>query len=184
MMYINVSVELDNDCRRSIPEPSMEISHILANLPRTPITHHGSNPSDETHLGFLKSDDIRSELLLHVFKKGIGLPLLLNYLPEKEDNDTEYLVAPSAERVAAISSLAQLRRGNYNIPTFIIHGSQDEIAPFTAAKRLVEEMGKRGVKHGFLRLNAGHVFDVNVHPGTAIWEEQIAPGYKFLTDCM
>jgi hypothetical protein len=61
----------------------MEVSDILGDLPGTPGMHHGSNPSDETHLELLKSDDIRSEFLLHVSKKDISLPLLLNHLSEK-----------------------------------------------------------------------------------------------------
>jgi hypothetical protein len=70
-----------NDCRRAIP--SMGVSDILADLPGTPGTHHGSNSSDETHLELLESDDIRSEVLLYVSKKGIISPPLLNHLPEK-----------------------------------------------------------------------------------------------------
>jgi hypothetical protein len=61
----------------------MGVSDILADLPGTPGMHHGSNPSDETHLELLKSDDIRSKFSLHVSEKGISLLLLLNRLPEK-----------------------------------------------------------------------------------------------------
>jgi hypothetical protein len=74
-----------------------EVSDFPADLPGTPGMHHGSNPSDETHLELFKSDDIRSEVLLHVSKKGISLPLLSNHLLEKEIDDKECLVAPSAE---------------------------------------------------------------------------------------
>ncbi|CAI6338010.1 unnamed protein product [Periconia digitata] len=178
------SRELDDNHGKSLPEPKMDIRALLANLPRTPVTNHGTNPSDETRLGFLNSGDARSELLLHVFKNRIGLPLLLNNLPENGSQDGEYLSPPSAERIAAVSPLAQLRLGNYNVPTFIIHGDRDEIAPFAAAERFIQEMGRRGVKYGFLRLDVGHVFDVDVQPGTAAWEDQIAPGYKFLAGCL
>jgi pimeloyl-ACP methyl ester carboxylesterase len=156
----------------------MDITRVLANIPRTPITNHGTNPTDEFHLGFLKEGDVRSELLLHAFKKGLGLPFLLNGLPK--GSETDYFSVPSVERIAAISPLAQLRRGNYNVPTYIIHGTRDDIAPFAAAERFIEEMGRQRVEHGILRLDVGHVFDVDVDPGTTTWDEQIAPGYRFL----
>ncbi len=71
------------------------------------------------------------------------------------------------------------------MPTFIIHGVEDEVAPFSAAERFVAEMRGRGVRCGFLPLQGmPHIFDLGLEEGTQKWDEMIAPGYQFLSECM
>ena len=105
--------------------------------------------------------------------------MLINGLSTRPGLDK--LDVPSASRIAHISPLAQLRQGNYNTPTYIIHGTDDEVAPFAAAERFVDELSKKNIRHGFLPLaGVNHIHDVRLVPGTGSWEDQVAPGYHFL----
>ncbi|KAK9780019.1 hypothetical protein SCAR479_03143 [Seiridium cardinale] len=89
---------------------------------------------------------------------------------------------PSPERIAFISPLAHLRLGTYNVPTFIIHGTNDEVAPFAAAKHFAESFernGKKGIQCGFLPLqDTGHLFDLRLAEGSGGWEAMVAPGSR------
>lgn len=83
--------------------------------------------------------------------------------------------------MAAVSPLAQLRRGAYDVPTFVIHGTHDKVAPFAGAERFVAELRNKNIRHGFLPLQGvGHIHDLKLRPGSRGWEAQVAPGYRFL----
>lgn len=166
-----------------LPQAHLDVKHTIDAMPRTAITYYNTGLANESKLGWLKPGDPRSELLLSVFKSGIGLPLLLHGL--SLDTSSDCFEMPSSARIASISPLAQLRQANFETPTFIIHGSRDDIAPYAAAKRFIHEMKKHGVPHGFLSLDGvGHVFDLELHPATDEWETQIVPGYQFLFDAV
>jgi acetyl esterase/lipase len=95
------------------------------------------------------------------------------------------LTPPSPECVASISPLARLRAGQYAVPTFIAHGTEDEVAPFAAAERFVTEMREHGLRCGFLPLQGvHHVFDLGVEEGSQKWEDMVAPGYHFLFEVL
>ena len=95
------------------------------------------------------------------------------------------LMAPSADRIAAISPLFQVRAGNYSTPTFIIHGDRDEIVPFYTAERFAKALRVAGVESGFLPVKqARHIHDLKLKPGQKEWEESVAPGYDFLINIL
>jgi acetyl esterase/lipase len=179
----------------------MSIESIISALPKTPvrfepeiavedfanfrlngqITNYDSARGDTTGLGWVRPGDPRSELVLSLFKEGIGLPLLLNGLPRLGTPQSEWFKPPASELVSAISPLAQLRRGAYDVPTFIIHGTNDQIAPFTDAERFVAELKRQGIVHGFLPLTGiEHIHDLTARPGSKEWKEMVEPGYRFL----
>lgn len=163
-----------------LPKPSLSISQIAEALPKTPITAYGASSKDETNLGWLRPGDPRSELLLTIFHSDMGLPLILHGLPTSFETS---LIRPSDSLIATISPLAHVRRGTYAVPTFIIHGTKDVIAPYLASERFVAALRKEGVKVGFLGLKGvPHVFDVGIKPGAKTWEEHIKPGLDFLVD--
>ena len=109
-------------------------------------------------------------------RDGGGLSLLLNGL-----SGSEMPCSPSS--VASISPISQLRRGNYKTPTFIIHSRRDEVAPFAAAERFVDKLKSVGVRCGFLALNGvSHLHDLHLKPHMKDWEEQVLPGYQFLSE--
>ena len=82
-----------------------------------------------------------------------------------------------------MSPLARARKGEYKIPTFIVHGTEDEVAPFESAQRLIQVLQANGVRSGLLALEGvSHVHDLRLKPGMELWDTQIAPGYQFLFD--
>ncbi|KAI1840571.1 hypothetical protein JX266_013235 [Neoarthrinium moseri] len=185
------SGDLDSNRLASLPGRQMGLERIISALPKTPITtYDNSAQGDSTNLGWVRPGDPRSELVLALFKEGIGLRLLLNGLPAEiiknhssGAEDWAVLAPPSPERVASISPLAQVLGGNYRCPTFLVHGTADEVAPFSGAEVFAAALAEHGVSHGFLAVpGAAHIHDLQLRPGTQKWEEQVEPGYKFLFD--
>ncbi|KAI9667742.1 MAG: Type I Iterative PKS [Bathelium mastoideum] len=185
------SGELDSARLASLPGRKISLKRIVETLPTTPITtYENSAQGDSTSLGWVRPGDPRSELVLALFKEGIGLSLLLNGLPSRrvknndgDDDDSQDWIGerPSSERIASISPLMRLLAGQYHCPTFVVHGTADEVAPFTGAQRFVEALAERGVAHGFLPVQgAPHIHDLHLRPGRRGWEEQVGPGYDFL----
>ncbi|GAB1312718.1 Polyketide synthase [Madurella fahalii] len=177
------SGELDSPRLAWLPSRKMSLERIKAALPSTPVTEHCHSRSaqgDTANLGWLRPGDPRSELVLSLFKEGIGLSLLLNGLSRSSATDS-LLTRPAPELVASISPLSRLRAGEYTVPTYVIHGTADEVAPFEAAESFVREMRARGVPCGFLAVPRGrHVHDVGVERGTREWEEGVEGAYRFL----
>ncbi|KAL4732946.1 Alpha/Beta hydrolase protein [Aspergillus similis] len=176
-----MSSDLDTHAGKSLPMPRQNIATILQKLGRAPITTYNPHNSteDEGFYGLFPGDP-RSDLILSVAERGTALPLLLNNIDEPN-----FLAAPSAARIAAISPLAQLYLGNYATPTFIIHSRQDKVCPFAAAERFINELKARGVKAGLLALQAApHLHDLYTRPGMREWDEQVKPGYAFLNQVM
>lgn len=105
------------------------------------------------------------------------MSLLFNGIPQTG----EEFPVPNAERAIALSPLAQVRKGNYSVPTYLIFGDQDEIAPFGKAAEFAQALKDADVKSGFLPVAGGkHIFDLGLLPGSQAWEESIGPGYDFL----
>ena len=137
------------------------------------------NATDSSHLGWIRPGDPRSELVLSLFKEGNGLPLLLNGI--RPSDDKPWSTPPPARLVAAISPSAHLRDGTYTTPTFLIHGTKDEIVPFHTAVAFVGAMRERGVKVGFAEVKgARHIHDLNLKAGDKAWSENVGVGYDFL----
>lgn len=128
-------------------------------------------------MGWVRPGDPRSELVLSLFKEGNGLPLLLNGLSSPDSLQTP----PDPNKVAYISPLSHVRDGSYTIPTYIVHGTQDEIVPYQTAVKFVAECREKGVECGFLTVpGARHIHDLEARTGMVGWEEGVAGGYEFL----
>ncbi|KAK8051164.1 hypothetical protein PG993_002549 [Apiospora rasikravindrae] len=193
------SGELDKmECPVGMPKPRRNLHEIIQALPSKPISNASPN-ADISDLGWMCPGDPRSDLLMVMYQERIALPVLLNGISNNENDATSILKGasrtlslepPSPDRIAAISPLAQLRAGNYVVPTFIVHGSEDEVAPFADAERFVAEMRRRTggderLRHGFLPLQgARHLFDLKLKEGSREWEEMVAPGYRFLLEVL
>ncbi|KAL8726230.1 MAG: hypothetical protein Q9166_006855, partial [cf. Caloplaca sp. 2 TL-2023] len=175
------SGELERCQSAMTPQRRLRIENTLKILPRTPITHYDLPQGDTADFGCVHPGDPRGDLILSLLKDGIGLPLLINgFCPE---SGSDWLKTPTTEQITTISPLAQLRQGNYNTPTFVIHSTSDEVVPFASAERFDTLLEERGVKHGFLKLEGlRHIHDLHLRPGTREWEEQVEPGYIFLFD--
>jgi acetyl esterase/lipase len=144
------------------------------------ITRYDAKPSAANCVGleWAQPGDPRFELVLALFEEGDqGLSLLLNGLSDSDD----WRRKPSAQAIAAVSPVAQVRVGKYTTPTFVVHGSDDEVVPHSMAIRLVREMRGRGIECGLLTVPGGkHMQGVVLRPGTLRWEAEIGPGYEFL----
>ncbi|KAI4956605.1 Type I Iterative PKS [Alternaria rosae] len=157
------------------PARRMRLEKIMQALPRAPVTNYGTM-MDGSRLGWIKPSDPRSELVFAVLKEGIGLNVLLYGLSHKA-----LAQKPDPALVRAISPMAHVRDGSYNVPTFVIHGVKDEIVPFKTAESFVKELDNSGVECGFLPVpGVKHIHDVDLKPGSREWKNQVEPGYRFL----
>lgn len=136
--------------------------------------------------------DPRSRIVLHMNWTGQMLPVILNGLPTRaqansqneDDGDHHYhhykhMPQPSADRVAAISPCAQIRAGNYATPTFLVHGTRDDLIPWQQARTTYEALVAAGVPAG-LEIVEGveHLFDLYRSRGKE-WDV-VLKGYEFL----
>jgi acetyl esterase/lipase len=157
------------------PARRMRLENIMQTLPRTPVTNYGTM-MDSSRLGWIKPGDPRSELIFAVLKEGIGLNVILYGLSHEALAEK-----PDPKLVKEISPMAHVRDGSYNVPTFIIHGVQDEIVPFKTAELFVDELENSGVECGFLPVpGVKHIHDLHLKPGSREWRDQVEPGYRFL----
>ncbi|KAG9187871.1 hypothetical protein G6011_05742 [Alternaria panax] len=161
------------------PSRRMRLEKIMQSLPRTPVTNYGTM-MDSSQLGWIKPGDPRSELIFAVLKEGIGLNVLLYGLSHEA-----LALKPDSALVGAISPMAHVREGSYDVPTFIIHGVEDEIVPFKTAELFIKELENSGVECGFLPLpGVRHIHDLHLKPGSKEWRDQVEPGYRFLFEIL
>ncbi|MCJ1436576.1 hypothetical protein MMC27_005956 [Xylographa pallens] len=175
----------DLDVRRAemYPERQMSMDKIISSLPTKPITSYSATATatDSSHLGWVRPGDPRSELVLSLFKEGHGLPLLLNSI--RPPAGTPWSTPPPASRIASVSPLAHLRRGTYTTPTFLIHGTEDEIVPFHTAVAFARALRDQGVKGGLAEVKGKrHIHDLKLREGDVGWEEGVGVGYRFLLE--
>lgn len=114
------------------------------------------------------------------------MPVLLNGLSEFRSHGklADLLAPPSPSTIRSISPLARVIQGEYDVPTFIVHGTEDEVAPFAAAKRFVDVQRLRNpaIACEFLAVpGAKHLFDLGLKDGSRDWDRLVAPGYQFLS---
>lgn len=153
----------------------------------SPITAYNPTSSSRALGGWLAPEDPRSRICLHMNWKGQTLPVLLNGLKKTADRQLirpkqNTLPIPTREQVQAISPLAQIRRGAYGSPTFIVHGTKDDLIPWQQSQRTYDALRERGVD-AWLRIVEGaiHLFDLGKglerNEGAA---RAVGEGYKFL----
>lgn len=127
----------------------------------------------------MRPGDPRSELVISLFKDGHGLPLLLNGI--RPSNSKPWFTPPAAHLIATISPLSHLRHGTYTTPTFLIHGTEDEIVPYQSAVTFSEVMREMRVRGGLGEVKgARHEHDLAVREGGKGWWEAVGIGYDFL----
>ena len=134
--------------------------------------------------------DPRSRIILHMNWKGQTLPVLLNGLPcrlasasqtTNANANTKYtdLPQPSDESIASISPLAQVEGNTYRTPTYLIHGTRDDLIPWQQSQEFIEALRAKGVNAG-LEIVEGksHLFDMFRDPDGKGWES-VRRGYEF-----
>ncbi|KAF2205457.1 BcPKS18, polyketide synthase [Delitschia confertaspora ATCC 74209] len=130
-------------------------------------------------------DDPRWRFVLHMNWRAQTLPVLLNGLPSKNRlqqigqsaDAVARLPQPSHDRVISISPFAQIVRGNYWTPTYLIHGTADDLIPWEHSQRVVDGLKARGVESEIELLDGvEHLFDTFSDKG---WDE-IQKAYRWL----
>ncbi|PNP44319.1 hypothetical protein TGAMA5MH_03925 [Trichoderma gamsii] len=160
---------------------TMSMKEIQNSLGAQVVTSHAFNSTDTTNMGWVKPGDPRSELVLALVKEKNGVALLLDGIPA----DGNTLGVPEPERVGAISPLAQVQKGNYHTPTFVIIGDEDEIVPFHTSVNFSNALREQGIKNGFIPVpGQRHIYDLPLSPGMAKWDDWVAPGYNFLFEIL
>lgn len=100
---------------------------------------------------------------------------------DKNDEDEDTKSHPGPSQISKISPLAQIRAGNYRVPTFVIHGSEDNVVPVSHSVEFESALREQGVPSGVV-ISSGkkHLFDLFLKPGTEEWERCVLPGYDFV----
>ena len=132
--------------------------------------------------------DPRCRIVLHINWKAQTLPVIMGGLPSKSKlaatsttgNDYHNLPQPAEETIVKCSPRAQIVRGNYSTPTFLVHGTNDELIPYQQTEGTFRELVKRGVPAG-LRLVEGapHICDLSSDVESEGWKAVVG-GYEFL----
>ncbi|KAJ4422348.1 Type I Iterative PKS [Gnomoniopsis sp. IMI 355080] len=146
---------------------------LLEGVQAEPITEYNP-PADKRALGgWMSTADPRSRIALHMNWTGRYLRILLNGLSpagagdygeheeEVQTDPTDFLPEPTQDQIESISPLAQIRQGTYRVPTFIIHGTKDDLIPWEQAVRTYDALRERGVPAEIRILEgAAHLFDL------------------------
>jgi len=140
--------------------------NLLEGVFNHPITAYNPPASKRALGGWMNTSDPRSRIALHMNWTGRYLPILLNGLGNAEStanslDPTDELPDPTLEQIQAVSPLAQIRRGAYKVPTFIIHGTKDDLIPWQQTVRTHEALKEQGVLAEMRILDgAVHLFDL------------------------
>lgn len=135
--------------------------------------------------------DLRWRLVIHCNWKAQLVPVLINGLPSKNTasrdgvvRDLQCMSQPALEDIRAVSPYAQILAGNYRTPTFIVHGTQDDLIPWGQTRNTMEALRSMGVDGRLASPQGlGHAFDLwpGEDPAATGWES-IGEGYDFLCE--
>ena len=132
--------------------------------------------------------DPRWRIILHMNWKAQMVPILVNGLPSKRKlrgRSSDYfskMAMPSKEQIASISPYSQVELGNYRTPTFILHGTDDDLVPCQQSLDTIAAMKRKGIACGIgLACGARHLFDTfgsedPAGTGSAV----VSEGYEFM----
>ncbi|KAF3769424.1 hypothetical protein M406DRAFT_32824 [Cryphonectria parasitica EP155] len=171
--------------------------NILDGVEDHPITAYNPPPEKQALGGWMSPSDARSRIALHMNWTGRSLRVLLNGLssgrlhaPDPRPagdghafpDPTDELLDPSPEQIQLVSPLAQIQRGTYQVPTFLIHGTKDDLIPWQQALRTHEALQQQGVESHIRILDgAAHLFDLyRSYNGNKGAKEAVRAGYDFL----
>ena len=116
---------------------------------------------------------------------GQALPVLLNGLPpaSKSKGSTKNwhsLPQPTHEQIISISPQSQIVRGTYRTPTFLVHGTTDDLIPWTQSQKTHDALVEKGVEAGVAIVEGKkHLFDLYRDVDGKGWEA-VRRGYEFL----
>lgn len=136
--------------------------------------------------------DARCRIVLHINWKAQTLPIILGGLPSRDCADKNLIENPNGHQdwnelpppplavIQSASPRAQVRRGAYRVPTFLVHGTADDLIPWQQSRATYETMLERGVRTELVLLEGmPHICDVSSAPGSPGWKAAVR-GYEFL----
>lgn len=133
-------------------------------------------------------NDPRARIVLHMNWKAQTLPVIINGLSSRglaaskrpEVKDWNALPLPPIEEIRRCSPLAQVRSGNYATPTFLVHGTADDLIPWQQSLRTIKEMKSRNIDaHLVLVQDGPHVCDSSRDSESAGWQA-VLQAYRWL----
>ncbi|KAL2812962.1 hypothetical protein BJX63DRAFT_395333 [Aspergillus granulosus] len=174
------------------PENSKALSktpyNLLEGVQKQPITAYNVPASARAVGGWMAPQDPRSRIVLHMNWKGQFMPVLLRGLPAADtvsESEAQSLLnqpQPPLEEIQRASPYAQIKKGVYRTPTFVIHGTEDDLIPYTQSVRTIEALKAQGVKAD-IAVPKGkiHLFDMYRDADGSSWEI-VRKGYEFLVE--
>ncbi len=165
---------------------------LLEGVQDSPIIAYNVPPGKRPLGGWMSVSDPRSRIALHMNWKGQALPVLLGGLPSKNNLSTtdsdgnaqqaqwQSLPQPDATQIAAVCPYTQITQGNYRVPTYLIHGTQDDLIPWQQTQKTWDALVEQGMTAGGeIVEGAVHLFDLYGDREGRNWEV-VKRGYEFL----
>ncbi|GFF55249.1 conidial yellow pigment biosynthesis polyketide synthase [Aspergillus udagawae] len=146
----------------------------------SPIASYNPPPQQRALGGWMSASDPRSRIALHMNWTGQTLRMLINGWMQGQN--TETIRDPTEEEIQAVSPHYQVRAGRYRTPTFLIHGTRDDLVPCTQTRSTYDVLVQHGVEAEIRVVeDAVHLFDI--YPdfqGSEDARRAVDDGYEFL----
>ncbi|KAL4961544.1 uncharacterized protein BDV14DRAFT_203730 [Aspergillus stella-maris] len=164
---------------------------LLEGVHDTPITAYNVPPSKRATGGWMCPSDPRSRIILHMNWRGQMVAVLANGLPSKttaqkqnlsgdEIKSLAHLPQPSREQIVQFSPLAHIVKGEIRSPTYLVHGTEDDLIPWEQSQRTYEALVSAGVDAGISVLQGQpHLFDLFSDGDGRKWEK-ILEAFEFV----
>ncbi|KAI0455410.1 BcPKS19, polyketide synthase [Xylaria acuta] len=161
---------------------------VLEAIQDEPITNYGVVGAWEPLSDPRILTDPRCRIVLHINWKAQTLPVIIGGLPSRkkadknpEIKDWNNLPQPGLDKITAVSPLAQIRQGNYRTPTFLVHGTADDLIPWQQSRGTYDAMVERNIAARLALIEgAPHICDLSSDPESEGWKAAIR-GYEFLS---
>ncbi|KAF2867263.1 BcPKS19, polyketide synthase [Massariosphaeria phaeospora] len=134
--------------------------------------------------------DPRCHIVLHMNWKAQTLPIIVSGLPSRsvasaavksgDVPDWKALAQPDTAQIVAVSPRAHIVRGEYETPTFLVHGTADDLIPWQQSQETYRALRERGIQSGLALVEGGpHVCDSSSDAESESWKATLR-GYEFI----
>ncbi|TGO60221.1 hypothetical protein BCON_0037g00210 [Botryotinia convoluta] len=173
--------------KMSISDPSTPYN-LLEGVQNTPVTSYTPKTSNGASTQLFSLQDLRTRFILHMNWRAQVLPILINGLPSLSTSSSspstpsyDNLPMPSPSQIARISPYSQIVSSHYKTPTFLIHGTEDDLIPWQQSQKTYEALKERGVEAAIEVLEgSGHLFDLTRDRGGDEGVRAVERGMEFL----
>ncbi|KAL2783208.1 hypothetical protein BJX66DRAFT_345151 [Aspergillus keveii] len=179
----------------AVSEEHTRLTRPLDALHESSITAYNPPANKQALGGWMAPSDPRSQIALYMNWTGQTLSVLFNgcqykKLAAAKGHGTSEVVlpAPPLADIQRACPLSQIVAGRYRTPTFLIHGSLDDLIPVEQAQRTQDAMRTAGLESTLRVVKDGlHLFDLGIDVdgtnGSPVDEEAwraVCEGYEFL----